>query len=537
MKAEFSRRSILGGSAAVAGAALSGCSIGDEAESGSLGGPSLQRGHRLRDAGFPPPSETAEDADLVIAGGGIAGLAAAWRLKTAGFDRFTLLELEDATGGNARSGRNAVSAYPLGAHYLQVPNREAKALIQMLRQFGMIVGDEGGAPVYDPLQLCADQEERLFWRGRWQEGLYPQTGLTRRDDAERNAFNAEMARYREASGSDGKPAFAVPMAYSSKDDDFVRLDRQTFSSWLDEKGWVGAPLRAYVRYCCRDDYGSEPENVSAWAGIHYFAGRRGWASGADGDRELTWPEGNGRLAKLMTGAVAAHVRRGATVFKVEAGRDGVSVDAFDHERGRSIRHRSNAAILAMPHFVADRVAGEQPSNGFSYAPWVVANVTVDHHPRGEGSPLAWDNVSAGSDSLGYVVATHQTSSAADGPTVLTWYKPLSRTEPAAARKQMLTAPLRKWQDEVREDMLQIHPELRGFIRRIDVWLWGHGMIRPTPGFLSDPARVRAWKLEPPVFRAHSDLSGLSLFEEAHDRGVRAAEAALGFLGHPFESLL
>jgi hypothetical protein len=32
------------------------------------------------------------------------------------------------------------------------------------------------------------------------------------------------------------------------------------------------------------------------------------------------------------------------------------------------------------------------------------------------------------------------------------------------------------------------------------------------------------------------MSGLSLFEEAHYRGVVAAEAALAHLGLPFESL-
>ena len=83
----------------------------------------------------------------MIAGGGAAGLAAGWRLAEAGFDRFTLFELEDRTGGNARNGRNAVSAYPLGAHYLPVPNREAKALRRMLGQFGMITGERDGVPV------------------------------------------------------------------------------------------------------------------------------------------------------------------------------------------------------------------------------------------------------------------------------------------------------------------------------------------------------------------------------------------------------
>ena len=50
-------------------------------------------------------------------------------------------------------------------------------------------------------------------------------------------------------------------------------------------------LRAHLRYCIRDDYGCEPEQVSAWAGVHYFAGRRAGRDGA-GENLLTWPEGN-----------------------------------------------------------------------------------------------------------------------------------------------------------------------------------------------------------------------------------------------------
>ena len=53
--------------------------------------------------------------------------------------------------------------------------------------FELPPGERDGAPLYDPYQLCADLEERLFWRGSWQEGLFPQTGLSDRDEAEHRA--------------------------------------------------------------------------------------------------------------------------------------------------------------------------------------------------------------------------------------------------------------------------------------------------------------------------------------------------------------
>lgn len=531
------RRALLAGGSAAVGAALAG-GCAQVSLPGTLGGADWRRGHLLRDGSFPAPEGPVEEVGLAIAGGGVAGLAAGWRLAEAGFADFALFELEDHAGGNARSGRNAVSAYPLGAHYLPVPNREAGALRHMLRGFGMILGDSADGPVYDPYQLCADLEERLLWRGAWQEGLFPQTGLPPSEQTQRAAFERTMADYRKAVGRDGRPAFASPMALSSADPAFTALDRTDFASWLDASGFTAPALRAHLRYCCRDDYGAEPEHVSAWAGIHYFAARRGWAANGDGDRELTWPEGNGRLAALMAARIADKLRPAHTVFRVTAEADGgATLDLFDHAARRSRRVRAKAAILAMPHFVASRLAPDLCTTGrFTYAPWVVANVTVSRPPQGKGVPLAWDNVSTASQSLGYVVATHQSASDAGGPTVLTWYMPLSREDPKEARRILQTRALEAWQAVVRDDLLAMNPDLDGAIERIDIWRWGHAMIRPTPGFLSDPARLAAQDARAPVLFAHSDLSGLSLFEEAHYRGVTAAERAMSHIGHSFESI-
>lgn len=538
MKAD--RRALLGlGGVVAAGAAGLAAAFGGAAArlpAGTLGGADFARGHRLRRGGFPAPTRF-ETVDLVIAGGGVAGLSAGWRLAEAGFTRFRLLELEDRVGGNARSGQNAVSAYPLGAHYLPVPNRESRALRHLLRRLGMIVGDVDGVPVYDPEQLCADLEERLLWQGRWQEGLIPRTGLTAQDRADLAAFQARMAAFSRQVGADGRPAFAVPLAYSSQDPALVALDAIDFARWLDGQGWRSPVLRAHVRYAMRDDYGTEPGEVSAWAGIHYFAARRGWAANGAGDNQLTWPEGNGRLVRRLAEFGGDRIVPGQIVHHVDRRDDGVVVDAFDTRRGETVRTTARAAILAMPHFVAARVCpAVAPMPAFSYAPWLVANVTVDRLPGGPGVPLAWDNVSSTSNALGYVVATHQGPAAIASASVLTWYLPLSDMPPAVGRRLLLERSADDWKRIVRDDLLAMHPDLDDAIRTIDLWRWGHAMIRPTPGFLARGAAAGAG-VAPPLFLAHSDLSGLSLFEEAHDRGVRAAEAAMTRLGHAHESLL
>jgi hypothetical protein len=535
----LSRRGLIGLAGAAASLAAGSWAFARRREPlpGTLAGADFARGHRLVKGSFPAPS-LFEETGVAIAGGGVAGLSAGWTLAEAGYGDFRLLELEDRTGGNARSGRNPVSAYPLGAHYLPVPNQEARALRHLLTRLGVIVGEEGGKPVYDPYQLCADLEERLFHNGRWQEGLIPRTGLTAADKADLAAFEQAMAAFSAAKGSDGRPAFAIPAAYSSADPALLALDSIPFSAWIERQGWRSPVLKAHLRYAMRDDYGSEPAHVSAWAGIHYFACRRPWSAAGNADSLLTWPEGNDRLAQGMAKRIAARVAPGRIVHRVAREGDRLLVDSFDVAKGKTVRTSARAAILAMPHFIAARVAPDEVERDprFTYAPWLIANITVDRLPSGRGTPLAWDNVSATSESLGYVVATHQASGSGGGPSVLTWYMPLSRDEPADARRLLLDRPAEDWKRIVEDDLLMTNPELEGAIRSIDLWRWGHAMIRPTPGFITAAAPA-ARETRPPLFLAHSDLSGLSLFEEAHYHGTRAAEAAMAHLGHAHGSLL
>lgn len=542
MKAD--RRSVLAGGVLAGGAALGWSAYegkGRQGWPGRLLGADFTRGHALRD--LDPARAMADGGQeqrvgVLIAGAGVAGLAAGWRLAEAGFADFTLLELEDEVGGNARGGANKVTAYPWGAHYLPIPNREAGALIHMLKGFGMITGEEHGAPVYDPFQVCADLDERLFWQGAWQDGLFPTSGLLAQDVAQRDRFSAMMAGFSKAVGKDGRPAFASPMALSSRDEAFTALDHMSFAAWLDGQHFTSAPLRAYLRYCCRDDYGTEPEHVSAWAGVRYFACRRGWAARGVGDRELTWPEGNARLTRLLAQRIAPQIRKGHSLVHAQQQEGGdVLALAYDHGAKALRRYRADALVLAMPQFVAHHLVQGLSAEGLTYAPWVVANIALSRQPGGPGIGLAWDNVSAVSDHLGYVVATHQTASGADGPTVVTWYTALSQGEPAEQRRMMLTRPLQEWQTMIAADLLAMNPDLEGAIESIDVWRWGHAMIRPTPGFLTNPARLAAEAMGGPVFHAHSDISGLSLFEEAHYRGVLAAENAMAHLDMPYESLL
>src|SRR3954452_9537627 len=210
------RREFLMTAGCGAAALLVGCGKPRATFPGKILGASSAAGHRLRSGQFPAPSATLE-TNVVIVGGGIAGLAAARRLTRRNANDFLLLELESSPGGNAASGRNTVSAYPWGAHYVPLPNEESTDVLQLFEELGLIRGrDAQGAPVYQEEYLCADPMERLFDAGRWQEGLLPQIGITSADRAQYEGFFARMDAFRVMRGDDGRPAFAIPLDLSSR---------------------------------------------------------------------------------------------------------------------------------------------------------------------------------------------------------------------------------------------------------------------------------------------------------------------------------
>jgi hypothetical protein len=131
-----------------------------------------------------------------------------------------------------------------------------------------------------------------------------------------------------------------------------------------------------------------------------------------------------------------------------------------------------------------------------------------------------------SKSLGYVVATHQ-AGRDHGQTVWTWYLPLTDASPRAAREVLLSADWKHWAEVVLADLRRAHPDLEALVERLDVWRWGHAMVRPTPGVLKGGALEAARRPVGRLHFAHTDLSGMALFEEAQAWGVRAADAVLG----------
>lgn len=479
---------------------------------------------------------------VAIVGGGPSGLSAAWRLERLGIRDFVVFDLEDRPGGTSSFGDDGVVPYPWGAHYVPAPSKSNRALVTLLKETGTIENEsDGKEDGFAEDQLVRSPEERVFYRGRWYEGLYLRAGATQDDLAQLARFHREIDRWVSFRDAKGRRAFSIPMQMGSDDAEVTALDRISMLEWLKAHHFTSPRLLWLVDYACRDDYGLLAKDTSAWAGIFYFASRLR-APGEQPAELLSWPNGNGRIVDHLAKAAGDRIRTRSLVTEIVPFEDRVELTVFD-ERAEVLEGIvAEHVIFACPKFLAThlirpyRESAPSHLSEFEYGAWMVANLHLQKRPSSRGFPMAWDNVLYDSPSLGYVVATHQ-GLLDHGPTIWTYYLPLVDADAKKGREALLASDHAGWADAILADLGRAHIGLGECVERIDVWRWGHAMVRPKPGFVWGGARARAEEPLGRVWFAHSDLSGLALFEEAQFRGVLAAEEVGRRLGWEGEGLV
>ena len=554
------RREVLG--AGLGAALLAGCERSEPPLEGGFAGIDLQRGHALRDRlarGDALAPTATRRTRVVIAGGGMAGLAAARALRLAGDSDFVLLEMEDQPGGNSRSGRLRGHPCPLGAHYLPLPGDDAPEVQDLLEELGLRQR-VAGRWQYDERHLCHSPQERLYFEGEWIDGLLPVhevgdgTLQQYRQFAQAVERLSRQARFAMPTLAGWRPGQALHPAHAA-------LDAVTLAQWLDAEGLTDAHLRWYLDYCCRDDYGAGIARVSAWAGIHYFASRHGFHAPGDPAPEgreglLTWPEGNGWLAERLAAPVAhgGQLRTGVSVLRITEARHGVEVDVFDHARDAVERWVAERCVVALPVLLAARIVQQPPAflseaaRRLQWAPWLVINLHLNAPLTDRpGAAPAWDNViyaDPNPGGLGYVDAGHQRLDPRPAPTVLTYYQALGDVPEGRAR--LAREGWEPWVQAAVASLSVPHPDLRQRITQAQVTRYGHAMSIPMPGGQKYLSQIGHWRASgkrkvlsngeqirphptPATARlafAHADWSGYSVFEEAFTRGHAAAAHAL-----------
>jgi len=494
-----------------------------------LTGTSYILGHRLWAKDFPKPSGELK-VPYVIVGGGIAGLSAARQLTKRGITNFIVIELENHAGGNSSSGQNKYSKYPLGAHYLPLPNFHDKELLNFLEEEKIITGyDTHGYPIFDEQQLTFSPQERLFYKNTWQEGLVPKFGISAHVNEELSRFFDMMEDFRLAKGADGKYHFDIPLSFVSSDDKYKELDFITMQHWMAANNFTSVEILEYIDYCCRDDFGLGIAHVSAWAGVHYFAARKHNSGDTYKENVLTWPEGNSRLATHLKKYSTDKTLVNHIVFDIAINNGSVEIKAFNAEKKETVSIIAQKVILATPQFVNGYLMPERKLlvKKFTYAPWLLATLTLSDLPADFSQPLSWDNVIFKGQGLGYIYDQHQSLKQLQEKTVITYYHSFSSSDSKKTRKAVYQKSKGYWKEFVLSDLKIAHPDIESYVEEINIHILGHGMISPIPGFIFGAAKSQAMQnIDRSIYFAHSDLSGISIFEEAFHQGIAAVNQML-----------
>lgn len=481
-------------------------------------------GHKLWAKDFPQFSEVIHTQYLVV-GGGISGLSACRFFSQQNENDYLLLEMEDHLGGNSSNGQSSFSKFPLGAHYLPLPNKENTEIIDFLTECGICQGiEENGEPILDEYQMTFPQQERLFYKNSWQNDIVPQKGISQEVQKEFDRFFTMMDKFRQKKDIHGNYWFAIPVHDSSREVEVLNLEKTVFKDWLQQYNFKSEELLWLLDYSCRDDYGLGLDYVSAWAGIHYFAGRKNNWSKKYKDQVFTWPEGNAKLSHYLSKYTEGKLLTENLVFNIEINNenDKVEISSFDNAQKKTIKIIADKVLFATPQFVNERIFNNRKASSFHYVPWLLTTITLNNEFGGD-EELAWDNVIYGSSGLGYIFDQHQNINQIMGEKVITYYKSFSTNDCKMARKKLYSMRETELQNLVLEDLKKAHPLIEDFVLEMQFHKIGHAMIAPTPGqIFGEAIKTAKQPVDGKVFFAHSDLSGISIFEEAFYQGLRTA---------------
>ena len=110
--------------------------------------------------------------------------------------------------------------------------------------------------------------------------------------------------------------------------------------------------------------------------------------------------------------------------------------------------------------------------------------------------------------------------------VITYYLPLDEGDLKSERLKAFRRSKEDWIEMILPDIEKLHPGITKEITEIDHWIWGHGMVSPGIDYLWSEKRQAMLKPFQGIEFAHSDMSGISIFEEAQYRGCEAAKRIL-----------
>ncbi len=486
--------------------------------------------HRLMGGGswdIPEPSGAL--FDCVIIGGGISGLAAAWRLKKYGAARILLLEKNDRTGGQCRSiGEEGGLIASQGSAYASIPY--TPVLTELYEDLGVVLGQRpDGSPIIDPEYLLKRPWARHHLEGAWhadpwesEEALdaLPYPGAVKDDF---RSLREIVEWWWNFEGNDGKPAFALPISGASEDPDVLWLDGLTLAEYLRWEG-LDSRVAEFFDPLLKSVYCLDSSEVSAYVGVDFLTSEI--LPGEVYESVLCRPGGNAWVADGIARMIGRDVIQ-CNRFVLRAVNAGDEVHVTFLEDGVPMTIRSRTAISAFPRMMASSVLPDLGPGGttpLNYGAYLVANIHVLETPAN----LAYANEVHGDFFFtDFTVADwagldDPVNAPLDRPNILTIYAPQTGWD---ARSRLLSTPIEAFEERIFADLERVLPGIGDVATGFDLFRWGHPMVLTRPGFVFSEERRAAAQGIGKIFSAGHETEGIPYIDTAITAGVRAAEEA------------
>ena len=562
--------------------------VGDYARANGNTWPVVQAAHRLRDGQFDAAAlanaKSGGDFDLVVVGGGIAGLSAAYYfLKAAGCSRrVLLLENHAMLGDEARQNEFLIDGErllgPQGSNDFIVPQPGSGSVLdeffaefKLPRDYQWQVWDRKLRPLrfardnysnMDGFQESQVDVGYFFGTQGWRKNIWAnalaQTPFSARARLDLLKWRASHAPLSEAEGR--------------------RLDTLSYRDYLEKVCAYDPAVTRMVEPIVGLLSGVSTDAACARLG-------RQLVEAPERPMAISFPGGNSPFPRaLLRGLLrdslpgddfgslmyapvnfdtldrdgqTMRLRLNATALRVEhvGGRSGREVLAVAYEQGGTLfRVGARAVVMASGGWINKHLLVDMPPDlraayeQFAYAPALIVNVAVRQwrflYDLGITACRWFD----ADDGIGYccnirqnmVTAGHSPVLHPDRPAVLSFYMGLpipglpAAVQGATSRARLLATPYADFELRIRRQMVAMFAS-HGFEAERDIAAivlnrWGHARLIEPPGFHygvegrpSPLERVREGYGR--VAIGHSELNGAQHWGSALEYGKRAGERA------------
>ena len=551
---------------------------GDYARSNGDPWPVVEAGHKIRDGRYKSAdghaSDTGEQFDLIVIGGGLSGLGGAYyyHKATGGNRRCLILENHAMFGGHCKQNEFLVNGQrligPQASNDFGVPRQgsggqmdELFSDLKIPRQFQWAEWD----PALDRLRIPRDNYSHMdgindtqvdvayYLDGKWANNIFA-------NDLAGTPFSEKVKRdllkWRTTTGGSEQTQ--------------RHLDSITYKQYIEEELGLSPEVTKFATPVVGLICGASPDAVCARA-AHTLVRPPNSQPG------ISFPGGNTTFARHLVKALipesmpgnlsfddvldhsvnfkaldvkgqATRIRLGATVVRVEHAAGGVTV-TYEHA-GKLYRTRGGAVLAASAGWANRQVIADLPEalrsayDAFSYAPALSVNVALRNwrflYKRRAGAVRYFDG------DFGWSCNIRQSMKAGafdpplhpDKPVVLTFYTGLydpgrsAKEQGDEGRKKLLATSYADYERAIRRQLTTLFAAT-GFnpssdIAGIVLNRWGHARVIQPPGFYygangkPSPRQVVERGFGKIVI-AHSELNGHQSATGALAQAKRGAE--------------